>query len=187
MLPKKTTRQSSRNCFGSSTDDGNLYTFRDVLAACEKDLEISPSSSKYEIANRITPRLVAKWKQCNPELVLIADTSIHKKVIREVTTSQDIRLKKLSKKQTDIFVDKLDKLFDLLVCQCPIIDCPSESCQLKNCPGVHADCSCERKDKIPLIELKFVRDQRTKVGHRGQMQMGSADKIEAKRQEKSCS
>ena len=107
MPPKKKTRQSSKNCFGSSAelpDDGNLFTFRDVLAACEKDLEVSPTSSRYEIANRITPKLVAKWKQCNPELILIADTSIRKKVIRAVTTAQEIRLKKLSKKNKQMLL-----------------------------------------------------------------------------------
>ena len=187
MPPKKLkTRHTSGNCFGSSAelpDDGDLFTMRDVLAACERELEVSPSSTNLDIADRMTPKIVAKWNQNNPELILIASKSIKNKIIRSMDTAQAINLKKLSKKQKDIFYQKLDKLFDLLVCLCPIEDCPGDTCRRKKCPGVHVDCFCERKDRIPEIELEFVRDQRLKVGHRGKMQMGKPDRKEAKRQE----
>ena len=128
MPPKKLkTRHSGGKCFGPSAelpDDGDLFTMKDVLAACERELEISPNSSHSSIAEKIAPKIVAKWKENNPELVLIADKSIKTKIIRSMTTAEDIRLKKLTKKQKDIFFQKLDKLFDLLVCQCPIDDCP---------------------------------------------------------------
>ena len=186
MPPKKLkTRHSSGNCFGSSAelpDDGDLFTMRDVLAACEREVEIFPGSTSSDIADKLAPKIVDKWKQNNPELVLIAVKSINNKIIRLISTAQDIRLKNLNKKQKDNFYQKLDKLFDLLVCQCPIEDCPGDSCRKKTCPGVHVDCSCERKDRIPAIELEFVRDQREKVGHKGKMYMGKPDKEEAKRQ-----
>ena len=191
MPPKKLkTRHSGGKCFGPSAelpDDGDLFTMKDVLAACERELEISPNSSHSSIAEKIAPKIVAKWKENNPELVLIADKSIKTKIIRSMTTAEDIRLKKLTKKQKDIFFQKLDKLFDLLVCQCPIDDCPGDTCRKKTCPGVHADCLCERPYRIPIIELQFVRDQRAKVGHRGKMQMGKPDRKEAKRQEENKS
>jgi hypothetical protein len=41
---------------------------------------------------------VAKWKENNPELVLIADKSLKTKIIRSMSTAKDIRLKKLAKK-----------------------------------------------------------------------------------------
>ena len=172
MAPKRKTRTSCNNCFGPSAelpDDGNLFTLRDILAACEKEHERSPTSSNTEIADRIIPKIIAKWKQGNPELVLIGDKSIEIKIVRAISTANDIRLKKLSKKQSDIFLGKLDKLFDLLVCKCPIEDCPGDTCKLKSCPGLHADCSCSREDKIPPIELAFVRDQRKKIGRIGDM------------------
>ena len=185
MPPKKLkTRHSGSSCFGSSADlpdDGDLFTLRDVLAAFEREVEISPSSPHADLAFLLVPKIVAKWKQNNPELVLIADKSIKNKIVRSYNTAEDIRLKKLSKKQKDNFFDKLDKLFDILVCQCPIRLCPGD-CRKKKCPGFHADCLCEREFKIPVIELEFVRDQRDKVGHRGNMQMGRPDRAEAKRQ-----
>ena len=186
MPPKRKTRNSCNNCFGPSAelpDDGNLFTLRDVLAACEIEHERSPTCSNSQIADRIIPKLTAKWKQSNPELVLIAHNSIEIKIVRAISTANDIRLKKLSKKQSDTFLEKLDKLFDLLVCKCPIEVCPGDTCTLKSCPGLHADCSCNREDKIPPIELAFVRDQRKKVGHIGDMQMGLPDRVESKRQE----
>ena len=76
MPPKKLkTRHTSGNCFGSSAelpDDGDLFTMRDVLAACERELEVSRSSTNLDIADRMTPKIVAKWNQNNPELILIA-------------------------------------------------------------------------------------------------------------------
>ena len=124
MPPKKLkTRHSGSTCFGSSADlpdDGDLFTLRDVLAAFEREVEISPSSPHTDLAFLLVPKIVAKWKQNNPELVLIADKSIKNKIVRSYNTAEDIRLKKLSKKQKDNFFNKLDKLFDVLVCQCPI-------------------------------------------------------------------
>ena len=111
MPPKKLkTRHTSGNCFGSSAelpDDGDLFTMRDVLAACERELEVSPSSTNLDIADRMTPKIVAKWNQNNPELILIASKSIKNKIIRSMDTAQAINLKKLSKKQKDIFTRSL--------------------------------------------------------------------------------
>ena len=73
---------------------------RDVLAACERELEISPDSSNSSIAEKIAGKIVAKWKENNPE-------SLKTKIIRSMTTFKDIRLKKLTQKQKDIFFQKL--------------------------------------------------------------------------------
>ena len=102
MPPKKLKkRHSGGKCFGPSAklpDDGDLFTMRDVLAACERELEISPDSSNSSIAEKIAGKIVAKWKENNPELVLIADKSLQIKIRRSMTTAKDIRLKKLTKK-----------------------------------------------------------------------------------------
>jgi hypothetical protein len=100
MPPKKLkTQHSGAKCIGPSAelpDDGHLFTKRDVLAACERELEISPDSSNSSIAEKIAPRIVAKWKENNPELGLIADKSLKTRIIRSMTTAEDIRLKKLT-------------------------------------------------------------------------------------------
>ena len=63
--------------FFLKSDDGDLFTLRDVLAAFEMEVEISPSSSYADIAYMIVPKIVAKWKKNNLELVLIAE--VHQK------------------------------------------------------------------------------------------------------------
>ena len=55
---------------------------------------------------------------------------------------------------------------------------------MKDCHGVHIDCTCLREFKIPQIEFLFVKDQREKIGQHGKMQTGPPDKKEAERQEK---
>ena len=56
----------------------------------------------------------------------------------------------------------MEKLFDILVCQCKFSEgsgCP------KDCKSAHIECFCARKFKIPIKDLSFIKDQREKVGH----------------------
>ena len=115
-------------------------------------------------------------------MVIIRDESIRIKIIRDVKFCQKIKSHKVSKKQKEVFLRKLETLFDILHCKCPILACTSGPCY-SVCPGVHIDCKCERDKKIPTVELPFILDQRTKQGHKGRMQMQIVDMKESKRQE----
>ncbi|KAG7160660.1 hypothetical protein Hamer_G031878 [Homarus americanus] len=68
------------------------------------------------------------------------------------------------------FLHTLDTLFDILTCKCSIQLC-SES-----------NCGCPREKKIPVLELEFIKAQRTKAEGQGSMQMGSIDYSETKKQ-----
>ncbi|KAG7165705.1 hypothetical protein Hamer_G029161, partial [Homarus americanus] len=46
----------------------------------------------------------------------------------------------------------------------------------------HIDCGCPRGKKIPVLELEFIKAQRTKAEGQGSMQMGSIDYSETKKQ-----
>ncbi|KAG7155695.1 hypothetical protein Hamer_G028350 [Homarus americanus] len=46
----------------------------------------------------------------------------------------------------------------------------------------HIDCGCPREKKIPVLELEFIKAQRTKAEGQGSMQMGSIDCSETKKQ-----
>ena len=168
MPPKKhKTRHSSGNIFGPSAelpDDGDLFTLRDILAACERQLELTPGVSNFGIADQISPMIKNKWKQNNPELVLISDIALKNKIARDMNKAQKIRQKKVTNKKKENFIKKLDRLFDLLCCHCPFVTCSSVSCTNVDCSSAHIDCSCLREFKIPVIELEFVKDQRMKVG-----------------------
>ncbi|KAG7168576.1 hypothetical protein Hamer_G032003, partial [Homarus americanus] len=46
----------------------------------------------------------------------------------------------------------------------------------------HIDCGCPREKKIPVLELEFIKAQRTKAEGQGSMQMGSIDYSKTKKQ-----
>ncbi|KAG7157803.1 hypothetical protein Hamer_G026158 [Homarus americanus] len=46
----------------------------------------------------------------------------------------------------------------------------------------HIDCGCPRDKKFPVLELEFIKAQRTKAEGQGSMQMGSIDYSETKKQ-----
>ena len=84
-------------------------------------------------------------------------------------------------KQKNLFLAKMDKLFDFLVCQCKFVTCDDVKCSEDICDSVHISCDCLRKFKIPEMELEFVRDQRQKSGLQGHILMMSVDKEEVER------
>ncbi|KAG7165182.1 hypothetical protein Hamer_G029962, partial [Homarus americanus] len=82
------------------------------------------------------------------------------------------------------FLHTLDTLFDILTCKCSIQLCSesnsSHSGKREN--NSHIDCGCPREKKIPVLELEFIKAQRTKAEGQGSMQMGSIDYSETKKQ-----
>ena len=187
MGPKKVkTRHSSGSCFGASAslpDTGNLFTVRDVLAAFAREVELAPLATTNFIATQLDVKIRDKWKEGNPDLVLMDQKSVVKRISRLHESAVQINRRSLSKARTDNFLEKLDRLFDMLVCQCQFISCTESRCDQAGCTGVHLQCFCPREEKIPEIEWEFAKDQREKIGHRGLMQMGAPDIPEAKRQE----
>ena len=167
-------------------DIGSLFTVRDVLAAVEMLKINQPETSYWKLCVQITPQVRAKWVVTNPLLVLIKDESISKKLYKSYETALLINQNKAKAKAKNMFLDKIDHLFDILVCQCPINLCELPDCNTAQCEGgAHISCSCPRDYKIPSMEFKFILDQREKIGLRGgEMQIGGADRVEAVRQKK---
>ncbi|KAG7178262.1 putative leucine zipper transcription factor-like protein 1-like 9, partial [Homarus americanus] len=67
--------------------------------------------------------------------------------------------------------------------------CSIQLCSESNCShsgkrenNSHIDCGCPREKKIPVLELEFIKAQRTKAEGQGSMQMGSIDYSETKKQ-----
>ncbi|KAG7169429.1 hypothetical protein Hamer_G027305 [Homarus americanus] len=82
------------------------------------------------------------------------------------------------------FLHTLDTLFDILTCKCSIQLCSESNCSHsgKRENNSHIDCGCPREKKIPVLELEFIKAQRTKAEGQGSMQMGSIDYSETKKQ-----
>ncbi|KAG7169208.1 hypothetical protein Hamer_G030767, partial [Homarus americanus] len=82
------------------------------------------------------------------------------------------------------FLHTLDTLFDILTCKCSIQLCSESNCSHsgKRENNSHIDCGCPREKKIPVLELEFIKAQKTKAEGQGSMQMGSIDYSETKKQ-----
>ena len=187
MAPKKAkTRHHASSCFGppaSLPDIGSLFTYRDILAAIEMQKISEPNESMWGLCCKITTQVKSKWAETNPLLVVIQDHSISKKIKKTYETAMLIQRGKSKAKPKKVFMDQLDQLFDILVCQCPIKFCENPDCDCLE--GAHITCSCLRQFKIPTMELRFIHDQRQKVGLRGgEMVIGGTDRKEATRQAK---
>ena len=187
MAPKKQkTRHSSGNIFGPSAelpDDGELFTMRDILAAAERHSELNPDANSAWVAAQLFPAIKKKWKCVNPEMPIHSDDVVKKKIERILDRAKLVRQKKASTYQKNLLISRLDKLFDLLICQCDISPCEAEECSSPGCSGAHISCECLREEKIPVMELVFIHDQRSKVGHTGKMQMGRPDLPETSRKQ----
>ena len=80
---KAKTRHSSGSCFGPSADlpdSGDLFTAKDVLAAFQREAELAPEASTNFIATRLEVKIRDKWKQTNPELVLLEQKIVVQKI-----------------------------------------------------------------------------------------------------------
>ena len=180
MAPKKKTRQSTP-CYGPPSilpDSGSLPTLRDVMAAVDFEKLEHPDLSNSRIHEIVEKKVRLKFQQANPRLQLITEASASSKIRRAFESAHLLDNKKLKSKKKKHFSDALDKLFDLVICQCDIEDCAEED---HNCGGVHVICNCELKNKVPQLELAWLKDQRSKIGTKGgKFIMSGVDKVEAK-------
>lgn len=81
-----------------------------------------------------------------------------RKIQRALESVQQLEHKKLKAAKKKNLLESLDRLFDLVTCQCEIIDCEVED---HNCSGAHVICSCE--EKLPDMEAAWLRDQRNNI------------------------
>lgn len=174
----------------------DLPTRRNIL---QKILEQKMVSPKYKkpisiIAFEVGKMVKAKWMEINHrmEMVMVEPREIVRKINilwqkLEVVSSGG-RKKRLNrrKRKGEIveFIASLDKLFDICSCHCPILLCCSETCTTGCKQKAHIRCSCPVGFKIPVLELEFMHDQRTKIGVHGRFQIGSKDVVESAIQEK---
>lgn len=177
---RRTTSVIGAPC--SLPDTGCLHTTRDIVAAFQmKQLE-NPDKLDVWCAEQLLPHIKAKWESANPRLKhsFIQDIAIRQKIIRGAERADEYDRKKLAAKSKAIFLKTIDKLFDILKCVCPIVycsrvDCPKTQC----CEGAHITCKCTTK--IPVAELRFLKDQREKTGLLGgELKMCSVDKESTK-------
>ena len=189
----KTRHKSGNKFFGKSghLPASELPTLKQVLAHCELEREIrNERNINYsEISRVVESELRVLWENVNPRLVIISEDMVCQKIVRAYKSAQDVSRHhgsggSNSSKKVKALSSKLDKLFDLIKCQCPVVSCESyKNCKKKPCEKIHFDCKCDIEYKIPEIEMEFVVDQREKVGEHGKFMMGQVDWAVAKQQQ----
>ena len=164
MPPKKKPKtRSSWSCYGAPVklpDHGLLYTLKEVLSAVAFEAEKSntPPMAHY---GTVEKEIRLKFKQGNPKLPLISDDSAIKKMDREMEAVKLLDANKLTVKKKSNLLSRLDKIFDLVTCQCKIVDCNEDH----ECSGAHVLCHCPKENpRIPDIEAAWLRDQRMRDG-----------------------
>ena len=134
-----------------------------------------------ELAKDLAPLIVAQWQKASvkfehPEIVTLKQVAAKVEIIwGKVLEVSRGRGKKKDKEQ---IAAMLDKLLDIVHCQCQILFCGEQESECAN-PSLckvkaHTKCSCNKAEKVPVLELEWLRIQRDKIGEKGGMQMASA-------------
>ena len=151
-----------------------------------------------ELAGKTGRAVIAMWTQMNREMtrVLVKEKEVVRRVFMLWTRMDEVASggkKKASGKRKrrgqagedrKAFMASLDKVFDIVSCQCPLLPCSEFSCSNDCKARVHIVCSCPKQSRIPELELEFIHDQRSKSGVKGKMMISREDKVETARQQK---
>lgn len=104
--------------------------------------------------------LFVQWSRANPkfiELVINGNTRIKAKLKALWDEANKASLGQTKHKEKDRFMEKLDKLVDLLTCKCIIRSCAETQCNSVCVSSVHISYDCRKGTKIPVIELAFIK------------------------------
>jgi hypothetical protein len=180
---------------GKELTPSELPTTRDLLRLGifyrETSYEDKRNYSVDDLVGDIIAQLLAQWKKANAQFkypVIIHEETLKIKIKKIWERGNIVSRGRTKLEEKTKFISKLDHLFDILYCKCPIKLCAELGCQKigeDRCKkDAHANCNCLREFKIPQLELSFVRAQREKEGSEGALQIGGVDTPESKRQDK---
>ena len=166
-------------------DAGALFVNKDIIAAVDSVMEKSPNISAHGACIEVTKNVIQKFMDLNPVLTLLSEKVIINKMKRLHVESVKYKRNKMTQKVKENFKYKLPRLFDIISCQCEIVNCGGgKACRNEeDCTGFHILCQCPLDERIPEKDVKFVKDQREKMGlFGGEMVMEGKDIKEAKLQ-----
>ena len=179
----------------------NRCVLQQMLQLRQEDSRYSRQISNTELAAQTAELVINNWKRVNAKIVekpvIITKQQIAARLNnlwvmvekfanpRKVTKRGRGNKKRKSgefQSEKEEFLKKLDKLFNILHCHCPISTCTVNKCD-KTCKmKVHISCTCTKDMKIPTMELEFLYYQREKTGVKSKMMMANPDIVETKRQ-----
>ncbi|KAG7166056.1 hypothetical protein Hamer_G031261, partial [Homarus americanus] len=138
-----------------------------------------------ELINDMIVPLLHQWTKANALFkppVINQCRTIELKLTKLWHKAVETSLGKGNLARKNEFLHTLDTLFDILTCKCSIQLCSESNCSHsgKRENNSHIDCSCPREKKIPVLELEFIKAQRTKAEGQGKTkkQIANAKKRE---------
>ena len=147
----------------------DLPTLRDVLRfgilLREQHDEDLRNYLVKEMARDMIPPIVNQWLRANALFkppVIVSEKTIIDKIIEAWQIASDISLKKAKKAKKEKNVSKLDKLFDILSCKCPMLTCSDQNC----------GSNCNEKVQ-PLSNLEFLHTFKRDVSEKTQYQVSN--------------
>jgi hypothetical protein len=180
MATKKRTRSASGNKYAGAPCDlqesdlpthGNIASYFSLICLSEKDYQTQ--------VHLVTDRLIQVWEKCNPRLPLLEKRRVFDKLKVFLSKVKSYDQKKLKIQAISHLLSIKEKLFDIAACHCllPIVNCdnPAVKCKIENCTITHILCLCPQEAKVPDVDREYLRDQRSKVGTKGQFQMRGRD------------
>jgi len=180
MASKTKTRAASGDKFAGYPGElpkSDLPTHGDIARYFY--LVSSGENDFYSQIRIVQDKLLDVWQACNPRLPLIEKKEIFSKLKKLLTNVKDFNFRKLKLNAKKHLLSIKDKLFDIAACSCslPIVTCdnPAVQCKIVNCSVEHIICQCPPQLKVPIADREYMRDQRSKVGTKGQFQMRGRD------------
>jgi hypothetical protein len=176
MAPTVKTRAVSGEKYGGSEQllpEVDLPTGSDIARFF---YHVCLTESDYNTQVRlVAEKVISVWGNCNPRLPLKSSKQIWNKLKAFLDLVKSFNWDRLTASRRKLLNEKKDKLFDVAACLCelPIVTCDNErvKCSAENCERTHIVCECPVGMKIPIEEREYLRDQRSKVGTKGQFQM----------------
>jgi len=153
-----------------------------------------------DLVKEVTPLVLAQWQRANAKFVppvTITEKSLRQKLEklwRRVDEVAKGRGKGINKREKEKVMDLLDKLIDVTTCPHTILSCSEEGSgcgDMKECKvKAHVQCSCPLQNKVPVLDLNWLKVQRAKRSEMSEMMMarwhGGDDKKETERQQKAA-
>ena len=132
--------------------------------------------------------LMAQWTKANAQLkhpILVHPDTIRKRLKTSWENAFKLSTGRGKLKEREKLALQLDKLFDILYCHCPIYLCSEFECDPDDCKkDCHIKCKCKMWEKIPVLELRFIRAERDKTGNNSTHMIAGADIPESSKQDK---
>ena len=134
MPPKKQTRNVG-SFLGPPKplpDTGGLSSFKDVLSAVKHELIVNPKKTQRDCCISIEKEVRGKFLKADPQLPSFSEYSAVWKIERQLEISAQFDRNILAGKKKQNFLKSVNKICDLIICQCQITPCQENH----DCSGI---------------------------------------------------